>query len=361
MPISSIIAINFRNFETLQLEFSPQANLFFGQNGTGKTSILEILYFLSYGKSFRTHISKRLIKHEYDKFTLFSQIFSESNSNLSIGTEKSIQGDSIFKLAGTKVSLSDITNLLPIQILNNDSFLLLTDGPTERRQFIDWGVFHVKHSFLSTWRNYQRALKQRNIAIKNHASLSEVQNWNRALANSAQVLAELRQSYVDMFVETFLPILLPILPLKQLSIKYYQGWPADLQLIELLEQNIHKDLELGYTFYGAHRADLKITLQNKPIEDVLSRGQQKIFVWLMRLTQAFVLNAFTKKKPIILIDDVSAELDIVHLSALSNLLKQIDGQLFVTAIDKQDLDFISQGSNLYKMFHVEHEQVVRVS
>lgn len=360
MVISSVNASNFRNFEQLFLEFSPKLNLLFGQNGSGKTSILEILFFLSYGKSFRTHLSKRLIKDDQNKFTLFSQTLSEYQTNLTIGIEKNIKGDGEFKLSGANVPLSDITHLLPIQILNNESFLLLTEGPIVKRQFIDWGVFHVKHSFLSTWRNYQRALKQRNIALRNHASVNEIQSWNGILTNSAEILSELRQNYINLFLEVFLPILLPILPLEQLSIKCYRGWPSDLQLSELLEKNIHKDVELGYTYYGAHRADLKITLKGKPIEDVLSRGQQKIFVWLMRLAQAFILNSETQKKPILLIDDISAELDVVHLNALSNLLKQIDGQLFVTAIDRQDLDFISRDSDLYKMFHVEHDRVVQI-
>lgn len=358
MKISSIKADNFRNFSRLFLEFDPNLNLFYGDNGSGKTSLLELLYFLSYGKSFRTHLPKYLIKDEQDKFTLFSKIISEHQSELSIGIEKNYKGDGEFKLAGAKAPLSEITELLPIQILNNDSFSLLTDGPTARRQFLDWGLFHVKQSFLPIWRDYQRALKQRNIAIRSQVSLQEIQSWNNILSDAAEKLTEFRRHYVQMFTEIFLPILNPIFAFDELAIKFYQGWPANSNLNELLRQNSQKDLDLGYTYYGAHRADLKLTIKGKPIDDVMSRGQQKIFVWLMRLSQAIILNQVIQKKPIILIDDFGAELDNTRLFALNDLIQQIEGQFFVTAIDKTSLEILRTEKQQHKMFHVKQDEVV---
>ncbi len=360
MKFSQLKVDNFRNFPHLSLDFNSRFNLLHGENGSGKTSLLEILYFLSHGKSFRSSLARRLVSDSQQKFTLFSKLTSENKSQLTVGIEKDIKGDGEFKLLGEKTQLAEITALLPTLILNNDSFSLLNDGPIVRRQFLDWGVFHVKHSFISTWRDYHRALKQRNNAIKTRLSIKEIQNWDNILISAATLLTDFRQQYFDIFIPKFLSVLSNIFQFSDLSIKFISGWPSESKFSEKLIENLQRDIELGYTYYGAHRADIKFTIKGKPIEDVLSRGQQKIFVWLMRLTQSIILNELTEKQPIILIDDLGAELDSVRREALTELFCNIEGQYFITAVNSLDLKPFALYSKSFQMFHVKHDNIFLV-
>lgn len=357
MIISTLKAQKIRNFSELSLQFHSRLNLFYGENGSGKTTLLEALYFLSYGKSFRTHQAKRLIQDNTEKFTLHSKLISVNDQTYSVGVEKDIKGEGALRLNNEGGNIAEITALLPIQVLNNDSFALLNDGPAIRRQFLDWGLFHVKQSFLLTWRSYQRALKQRNLAIKKRLPAKEIQIWDGLLIKSAIQLSEMRTEYVENFISVFMPILSDIFQFEELKIRFYQGWPRDIAYSALLASNFQKDLDLSYTYYGAHRADLKMTVNNKPIEDVLSRGQQKIFVWLMRMSQALILTESTNKTPIFLIDDISSELDETRLSAFCDLFQKISGQLFVTGIAKSHLKFFLENYDEHSVFHVKHNTI----
>ena len=249
--------------------------------------------------------------------------------------------------------------LLPIKLLNNDSFFFLTHGPKYRRQFLDWGVFHVKHQFLSLWREYQQCLKQRNLALKRLLPTEQIIVWDKLLIKTAMTINALRKEYISELLLVFKGLFKKFLDIQGLVINFYQGWPKESEFAAILEDNLKKDRDLGYTYYGLHRADLKITINNKPAQDVLSRGQQKVFIWTLNLAQTLLLKRQTQKSSVILMDDLPSELDANKRQAIFDILDDVNAQVFITAIDKNIVESIinNMDDSNYTMFHVKHGEI----
>ncbi len=357
MPIHFIKIEHFRNFSSVEARLHPEVNLFYGENGSGKTSFLEAIYLCSFGRSFRTHLTKRVIQDDKNGLLVFLKFLNTTQKLHNIGVSRDYQGINHQKLDGEFVSVAEISKILPVQILNNDSFSLLTEGPKIRRQFIDLGVFHVEPSFLTQWRKNQKALQQRNLAIRQRQPLNVISAWNEILIKTANKVTEARQKFLQQFIPPFKSFLQDYC-YENVKIDFYQGWSKDLQYDEILQKNISKDLELGYTFYGIHRADLKITINRKPIVDALSRGQQKLFVWLMCLSQARLVNQLAGKQAIFLIDDIHAELDKSKVEQFIQCLKNLEGQFFISGISESQLASVKNVFKQHKMFHVKHNTVL---
>ena len=356
MAIDSLTIHQFRNIYKAKLSLSSRCNLFIGPNGSGKTALLESIYMLSLTRSFRTRTTRRVIQHEKDTFAVSAHIPSFGQ----IGIEKTIKGERRIRVNGENEELSSVlADLLPVQLINPDSYRLIESGPQERRQFLDWGVFHVEHAFIKAWRQYQQCLKQRNIALKQtgyNGDAAQVRLWDPVLIQYAEQLHLMRQTYFDKFIKVFLPIFTGLLD-SNLAVTYKPGWDTELGLAEKLNQSISRDLQVGYTNYGAHRTDLSFTVDKIPVLDLLSRGQQKLLVCAMRLAQGKILNELTKKSCVYLIDDLPAELDDINFEKIGRLLSEIDSQIFVTGVDKEMLlrfiDFEGDDKDV-SVFHVEH-------
>lgn len=327
-------------------------NLFYGENGSGKTSILEAIYFLCYGRSFRTHLMSRL-SHNHTADFLIQASFMDSNQQLcSLGAEKKQDKPVKFRFSGSDIKLSELVSLVPCLLLNHDSFELLTEGPKIRRQFLDWGVFHVKHEFYHYWRTYQTCLKQRNLALKQKRSVAEIQSWDGELCRTGESIANLRAAYMNDFTPYFFEEINHLLDLANHEIQLYNGWNKESSLSEILANNLNKDLEMGYTTAGPHRADIRFLSNKKPLSDSLSRGQQKLYVWLLKLTQGKILYDNKFKPCIYLVDDLPSELDqSTKIKFVSSLNKQ-KGQKFITGIENSSLANLFDGEQ-QNMFHVK--------
>lgn len=338
----------FRNIQQAKLEPSPDINIIFGNNGEGKTSLLEAIYYLSLGRSFRSRLISRLIQHGQAQFTLFAKIDARA-----IGIAKGQDGESQIKIEGDVVkSATELTNLLPVQLINPDTYRLLNEGPKFRREFIDWGVFHVEPNFIKTWQEMQRSLKQRNLALKMKAPAEEIQLWDPVFSKASESLDACRESYIKAFEPMFRDILSKLIEIKGLTIVYRRGWPKNDTLEDLLSSALKNDLRLSHTSYGPHRAELDMLIEGVPAKDVLSRGQQKLFVYAMRITQGLLLQKQTGKACTYLIDDLPAELDAGKRNAILEMLLSFNLQIFVTAVELKPLEFLLQ-HNDFKVFHVE--------
>jgi DNA replication and repair protein RecF len=357
MSLQFFNAINFRNLENLQLNLSSRSNLFYGQNGSGKTSILESLYYLGVGRSFRSHLFRRILKYGAESFSLFGKINHEDNQ-VPVGIEKSLVHGKTIRIAGENAqSNTEIVKLLPLQLLNQDSYRFFDEGPKIRRQFIDWGVFHVEQCFLNTWRKYERALEQRNAALRSNSKIDYIKLWDIELATLGNELHLYRNQYLDKLIPVIHKVLNETLPVFEFDLKYYPGWNLELGLEKVLANSLSNDMRLGYSSFGAHRADLQISVKNVPAQDVLSRGQQKLLLFGIQIAQGILLRSLSKKNCVYLVDDLTAELDSTKRVLLSNLLLSLETQIFVTGLDDKDLIGLF-GQQNHSMFHVEQGVII---
>jgi DNA replication and repair protein RecF len=310
-------------------------NFIYGQNGVGKTSVLEAIYMLSTGHSFRSRMARHLIQNGAESLTLFAAGHGQTGDKHTFGIQKT-KSSSTFQLDGERdVSSSAMAALLPVLLINSESFNLLCGEPSYRRQRIDWGVFHVEHSFYQHWRCYHQALKQRNKLLQ-EGQFSEINHWNHVLIEHGEKIGAQHRAYLEKFCTKLSTLAYRWFHVEHLELLYQQGWPEEISFKEALLANFTKDAARGFTQVGPHRSDLKIKIEGMMAKDRLSRGQLKRFVLLMYIAQAEILIEESRgaKQPILLLDDFESELDSTNQVVIAELLSILGCQCFVTSIEK---------------------------
>jgi DNA replication and repair protein RecF len=347
---------HFRNLIDLDLEFSPRFNFIYGPNGSGKSSLLEAIHFLSLGRSFRSALASRAIYYEANQFNLFSVVLGEAFTT-TLGLEKTRQGKTKVKIANNIESIAELAKLLPTQFVNPNSYHLLSGGPKVRRQFIDWGVFHVEPLFFSSWQQFQQTLKQRNAALQKQISVDQIKIWNGKLTEYSVQITRMREKYLQQLTPLITELVDELVDLQALKIDFYQGWDKQYNLEEVLDRSFFRDSSLGYTQYGPQRADLLIKLRGNPVHEVLSRGEQKLLAYALQLAQGLLLKKLTKKSCIYLFDDLFAELDRVKQGYLLTLLHRLESQVFVTVIEDNLIKELNNNVN-GKTFQVKNGEIL---
>jgi DNA replication and repair protein RecF len=354
----SIEANNFRNFTNFSLKPSKNFNLIFGLNGSGKSSLLESIYFLALARSFRTHLTNPVVTHQKSATTIFGSVKDENDLTLVMGIQKARNGNTEIHFNGELIKTSvPIAKKLPIILINPDSYCLIHEGPLVRRQFLSWALFHVEQSFISIWRNFQKCLKQRNMALKQGLPVNEIQLWNKEFIQLGLSLDQMYAEYVEKLAPEIEYILKQLTNINGISIKYYSGWNKEKSLETLLKENFFREQQQGHTLVGPHRSDLKIKFNESAASEILSRGEQKLLIFAMYLAQANLLNKLAGVKSIYLIDDIAAELDSGHRKRIIEFLTSLDAQVFLTCLEREQL-FIDLPKEGLKMFHVEQGQIV---
>lgn len=216
---------------------------------------------------------------------------------------------------------------------------------------MDWGVFHVEPSFQLHWSGYQRTLKQRNILLKSPSmhNTDMLFAWDVEFVQHAEALTQARRQYLQNLLPFLLPLVKDCLHFSEISLLYDQGWPGNLSIEEALLQSRAQERARGFTVIGPHRADLAIYLQGAKARDIFSRGQQKLFTYLLLLAQAALFQSQLQKSPIFLVDDISSELDNKNRERILELLAKSGCQSLLTAIA------LSPGA-VGTVFHVEHHR-----
>jgi DNA replication and repair protein RecF len=359
MSLQYLEITNLRNLIQAKVDLGNQFNVFYGLNGSGKTSLLEAIYYLGFGKSFRTRHNHRIIHHEADKFSLFAQVLQAPSGTIKLGIERSKTNEGQVRIQGENVnSLAELTKILPLQIIHPASHRLLTDGPKLRRQFMDLGVFHVEQNFLLAWQRAQRALKQRNAALKQRKPIAQITLWDAELISAANTIDHMRALYIEELKIEFVHILSKLTDIDNISMKYCRGWNENLP--EALEQTLHRDIYLGYTQNGPHRADIDLKIGPTPIQDGLSQGQQKLVLYALRLAQGILQQKQTGKTCLFLIDDLPAELDYGKRALIVDVLKELNAQVIITGAEYSELENLTPKEST-TMFHVKHGVIERVS
>ncbi len=343
-----------RNISDLVFEPSAGINIFYGENGSGKSSLLEALHILALGRSFRTRSLDPALQFSH---TIF-QVLAKLSGNRPLGLQYQSQTGIKIKLNGLPLRrLSDLAYELPLQFIPANCHLFFELGPRYRRQIIDWGLFHVEPGFNLHWQHYKKALQQRNSLLKKKANKPEIQLWDDLLIRHGERINQLRQQQLELLVEQFkilFPTLCPEYADAEFSFLYKTGWKKDQDLRTALTQNLMRDKELGYTRVGPHAADWTIQIQHTKPEYLLSRGQQKLFFLTISLCQAqiAVQSSPHRTKTLLLLDDLGSELDKSHQANVLNHIQQLPVQAFITTLD-DDKDLF----NPYQVFHVKQGQL----
>ena len=333
MTLRHLSVTQLRNLDHLSIELHPQLNVFYGNNGSGKTSILEAISCLSVARSFRTHKLKSLINHEAEAFTVFGRI-EEKGITVPVGIHRNRVGDVDIKVSGDRISkVSELVSLLPARIMDSQAFLLLEGSPHVRRQMLDWLVFHVEHQFLSTWKTFEKSLKQRNSLLRRD-KIDEfaLASWDKGLAHAAEKLDQYRSATFTLLAEKFASLVADVPVIQEVTLDYYRGWPEEADYGDLLRETQNRDFELGYTRQGPQRADIRLKVGGTIAVDVLSRGQQKMVVSALLIAQGQVYTELCSKSCAYLIDDMPAELDEKFRSKLASWLEDMKAQVFVTGV-----------------------------
>ena len=384
-----------------QVNLQPAAcNVIIGANGSGKTSLLEAIFLLSRGKSFRHHQPKRYIQHHQNATTVHAKI----NDGSTLAIQKQADATTVLRLNQITVyNQSILTEQLPTLLIDPSTMDMLEQGSASRRQLLDWLVFHMKQGFHPQWIAYQRLLKQRNSLLKQrrhltHVQLAELRAWDKGLSTHAALIHHYRETIFEAWQPYFSESIAQLLPAyaEQLSLSYNAGYDTSIALDIQLNERLEQDLQLGYTRIGNHRADIhvhwrsiaseqratdkknasfevnestKLPVLKEQAANILSRGEKKLLITALRLSQLPLLlnvknnsdlarsDAKLNATPVVLLDDITAELDERAIEILLATLAQLPCQVFMSSLTDSILPMINEYWSEPKVFHMKQGEI----
>lgn len=330
--IKSLSVSNFRNLTT-SIELSPTINLFYGKNGSGKSSILEAIHFISFGRSFRASLAAQMIATGHSSFVINATIF-KNNNEYQLGMSKSNRSMQC-KINADAASLSKIAALLPALFIDCDSHRNFFTSSSYRRRLFDWLLFHTEPGYIHAMKAYTKALKHRNTLLKQQGN---TQPWDQILEAEGGKIHEYRH-------KAYLKLLKLVSEdgynLNNLTLSYSPGYDVGIGMLAELNGSRVIDERLGYTSKGPHKADWLLEHNGEKASYILSQGQQKIaYLKLILLHYQCMLDVDIV--PVMMMDDVPAELDGEHRDLIHKLLAELPGQTIITAIHKEDLSWKNQ-------------------
>jgi DNA replication and repair protein RecF len=345
-----------RNITQADIALSPTLNFIQGNNGAGKSSILEGIYLLARAKSFRNSHAKSLVQQGQKALTLYTEVKNQTDHTSKIGlrkqgshTEIRINGDPLKRL-------SDLVTTLSVSLVTPQSHRIVEEGPEHRRRMLNWGVFHVEHNFRQIASNYNRVLAQRNSALKSHQPFQSP--WDEQLCRYAGEINRQHQKYINLWSDIVKGLCTDVECLRSLQITYQQGWDSSSSLSDVLRKKLDLDRTRGFTSNGPHRSDIHIMIGKRPAKEVLSRGQQKLLMIMLLLAQTKLMSQVSGEKSVFLIDDLHSELDKYSQQIALEKISQEFCQAVITTIDGKDESKNNLAENT-AMFHVEHGVVDR--
>jgi DNA replication and repair protein RecF len=351
MPLTWIQVEKFRCLDGVELELDPRFNLFVGPNASGKTSLLEALFFLGRGRSFRSRRLDTLIQQGEKSFQVVGRCL-EGETTTTLGV-RGARGSTEIRIGGrAAISAAELAEHFPPQVIDPEIHKLLEEGPGRRRRFLDWGVFHVEQAFLATWQRYHKALRQRNAALKQELSDQAVTAWDHELAEAGETLSAQRAAYLQRLAAPLAATCQRLLGLDA-ALAYHRGWPEEEALADSLARGLPRDQKYRATQHGPHRADVIVRAAGHAAKDRVSRGQQKLLAAGLTLAQLQVQEEGRPGRAALLLDDPAAELDAANLARLLECVSELPVQLLVTSL-RADVAGLPGGGRL---FHVEHGTV----
>jgi DNA replication and repair protein RecF len=344
-----------RCLDQLDIELAPGINLFVGANGAGKTSILEAAFLLSHGRSFRSNARDALTQRDARTMSVFAELIQGDTPARRVGLGRE-GGRWQARLDSDNATLGQLVRECAVVCFEPGSHALIAGAAEERRRYLDWGVFHVEHDFLQAWRRYQRALKQRNVLLRQpvEAAPALYEPWEIELSVTSATIDAYRHDYLARLLPELHACLQRFLPeLGPPALQYRRGWPEQADLADLLQASRGKDRARGHTSLGVHRADWSLGFAQAPLREHLSRGQEKLTALACLLAQAQVYRGHRGEWPVVCLDDLASELDHAHQQAVVDHLLGDGAQVLISGTEPPRA---LEGAAV-RMFHVEQGQV----
>jgi len=375
MILSELTVRDVRCIELAELSLHPGRNLIWGGNGSGKTSLLEAMFLLGRGRSFRTRNSERLVRHGQERLVVFGRTESSESvgyagslgdaarsgsSAAAMGGLVHAVGVEVHRRDGPRAridsaavgSLADLSRVFPVQVIDPEIHKLIEEGGRRRRRWLDWAVFHVEPRFADWWVRFARAVRQRNAALRERRGATRP--WDVEVAALGEKISEARRAVLEQMAplwrETTAGLDCPAAELQ-----YFRGWGTQHALLEALDASRERDEARGLTHAGPHRADILIRVGGKLAREVLSRGQQKLMAVALTLAQLRLLKGVSGTTPTLLLDDPAAELDAAHLRHFVGQIAPLGCQLVITSLHPETAAFGTPD----RVFHVEQGRVGR--
>ena len=353
MPLARLSVDQFRCLTAVELALDPTYNLFVGPNASGKTSLLEALFLLGRGRSFRTRGFSKLVRQGETAFRVVGWV--ESGGLTTVLGVGGTRHSADIRIGGQPAgSAAELAAHFPPLIIDPEIHKLLEDGPHRRRRFLDWGVFHVEPSFMETWQRYHRVLRQRNAALKPGVDARAARVWDPELIATGDRLTRIRLEYLEILSPVLKDLGRRLLG-EDVSLSYQPGWAAGESFSEAVERSAERDGRYGATQVGPHRADVGVRVDGHLAKERVSRGQQKLVAAALTLAQLSVQESRNPGRSALLLDDPAAELDSANLGRLLAVVRTLPVQLFVTALSP-DLPGLGKPGAL---FHVEQGGIRR--
>jgi DNA replication and repair protein RecF len=345
-----------RNVAGIGFDLGPGWNGIVGRNGAGKTTILEAVHLLTTAKSFRGGKNADLVRAGMEGLVVRGRVRGASGaewvvvSKSPVGTRIRVDGKPVHTSSALAVRL-------PLVLITQESLDILYGGPEGRRRLLDRTVFHVEQEqYLPAWKNYTRILKQRNATLLAQGPERELALWDQELLAYAEPLEQCRRRVAERLAVA-LSGRGSALGMPGICLEYLQGWPQGQSLAAALHANRQADRSLRYTRIGPHRADLEILLDGRSVKTALSRGEVKRLTVALLLAQVEVLTGPDRERPLVLLDDLAAELDAEATAAVLDLLGEMGGQILATATTKSAL--MAPPGMEGRWFHVEQGCLTR--
>lgn len=356
MYLKNLSLINYKNFESSSFEFDPKINCLVGQNGIGKTNVLDSIYHLAYGKSYFNPITRQNIRHGADFFVVDGEFIKDERSEKIIVSVKKGRKKIIKRNGKTYERFRDHIGLIPVVIISPSDSDLISEGSDTRRKFMDGIISQSDPEYLQDLIHYNKVLAQRNALLKyfvanNTYNADNLLVYNEEMQRTGEPIHQKRKAFVEAFTPIFKQRYAHISQSREEVQLVYKSQLFDKSMDTLFEESLSRDRMVQYTTQGIHKDDLKLRIRNYPVKKFGSQGQQKSYLIALKLAQYDFIKKQLSTKPILLLDDIFDKLDEQRVAQLVEMVTQDDlGQLFISDTHRERTEnVVKKSSESYKM------------